>query len=85
MRCKRPTCGKYADVDIRLTHVNLRRLVVQTDERGTDVCGGRESRCALTDNASCDGAIAGQHLAMVRVGFPYGTPATLTELTVLAS
>ena len=27
MRCKRATGGKYADVEIRLTHVNLRRLV----------------------------------------------------------
>ena len=27
-------------------------------------CGGRESRSHLTDNAICDRAIAGQHLAM---------------------
>ncbi len=64
MRCKRATGGKYAAVEIRLTHVNLLRLIIQTDERGNRRLWSRESRSRRTDNASDDRAIAGQHLAM---------------------
>ena len=51
--------SQNADVEIRSAQFDLRCLVVQPYDHGHCYFEGRESRSRLTDNASCERAIAG--------------------------
>ena len=58
--------GQDAEVELRVVKCGFGRLVIKANKLRTRVCGGRDSRSRLTDNASPERAIAGNTIKKKR-------------------